>query len=121
MAMHSLGEFQNMRMQPPRGSDFFCASKTLLRDQSGPEGAAHPPTTLVARTSNLILLGSTATKRPLKRDREGHAGIPEPQRLWRVRTREQTRRLELVVDLCAFAGAAVVHIVIAADSDENAS
>ena len=28
---------------------------------------------------------------------------------------------KLVVDLCAFAGAAVVHIVIAADSDENAS
>ena len=53
--------------------------------------------------------------------RGGHAGIPEPEGLWRVRQRQQAGRLERVVDVCAVAGAAVIYIDTTANYYQNAS
>ena len=50
----------------------------------------------------------------------GHAGIPEPEGLWRVRQRQQAGRLERLADVRTFAGAAFLR-VRAADVDQDAS
>src|SRR6516164_4576831 len=51
----------------------------------------------------------------------GHAGIPEPEGIWRVRQRQQAGRLERVADIRTIAGAALLPVLAASDVDQDAS
>jgi len=51
----------------------------------------------------------------------GHAGLREPEGLWRVRQRQQTGWLERLADIRAVAGAAVIYTVTTTDHYQNTS